>query len=139
MSDTDVRKLTTDQEWDEAVPVLRQLWGDADESFVRSWREEEHYHLFGLYDAGELVGVVGVSVQRVLHHVRHAWVHDLVVREAHRSQGYGTELLRFAEGWAEDRDCEYVALATIAGNDDALRFYEAEGYDRWGDVVEREL
>ena len=135
----EVRELTTDAEWDEAVPIIRQLWGDADEAFVRSWREEDDYHLFGGYREGELRAVAGISVQRVLHHVRHAWVHDLVVDEAHRSRGYGADLLAFVEEWAEERDCEYVALATIAGNDDALRFYEDEGYERWGNVVQREL
>jgi GNAT superfamily N-acetyltransferase len=135
----EVRELTTDAEWDEAVPVLRQLWSDADDEFVRSWREEDGYHLFGLDAGTELVGVAGVSVQRVLHHARHAWVHDLVVRETYRSEGYGADLLAFVEEWAGERDCEYVALATIAGNDDALRFYEDEGYERWGNVVQREL
>jgi hypothetical protein len=83
---TTVRELTTDAEWDAAVPLLRQLWSDADPAFVRSWREEDGYHLFGLYDGGE-----------------------------------------------------YAALANRLGNDDALRFYEDEGLERWGYVVEREL
>lgn len=174
-ADAQVRELTTDAEWDAAVPVLRQLWSDADESFVHSWREEDDYHLLGLFvggadrsgdpgdddadrgdddaddadrgdddasDAGrdeELVAVAGVSVQRVLHHARHAWVHDFVVREAARGEGHGADLLAAAEEWARDRDCEYVALAVHEGNDDVLGFYEAEGMDRWGHVVEREL
>lgn len=162
---TNIRELTTDAAWDAAVPLLRQLWEDADPAFVRSWRDEPDYHLFGLYvedgeeggvdggesrgggvdragherEAGTLVGVVGVSVQRVLHHRRHAWVHDLVVDEARRSEGFGAELLAFVECWAGERDCEYVALANHLDNDDALAFYEGEGMDRWGYVVEREL
>lgn len=145
MADARVRELTTDAEWDAAVPVLRQLWTDADESFVRAWREEADYHLLGLFvgggeDAsGDLVAVAGVSVQRVLHHARHAWIHDFVVREAVRGEGHGSDLLAATEDWARDRDCEYVALAVREGNDDALGFYEAGGMDRWGHVVEREL
>ncbi|WP_254824075.1 GNAT family N-acetyltransferase [Haloglomus halophilum] len=142
---TTVREVTTDAEWDAAVPLLRQLWSDADPEFVRSWREEDDYHLFGLFaggaptGAGMLVGVVGVSVQRVLHHRRHAWVHDLVVDEPRRSSGVGTELLAFVERWADERDCEYVALANRLDNEDALSFYEAAGMERWGYVVEQEL
>ena len=148
-----VEELTTDAEWDAAVPFLRQLWSDADEAFVRSWRDDEEYRLFGLYqerDGGTaddteprrdaaLVGVVGVSVQRVLHHARHAWIHDLVVDEPRRGEGHGGELLAFVEEWAAERDCEYVALASRAGNDAALSFYEGEGMEPWGYVVETEL
>jgi len=162
---TTVRELTTDTEWDAAVPLLGQLWSDADPAFIRSWREEDDYRLFGLYvgddgvddadgtngadgangangtsdDPDTLVGVVGVSVQRVLHHRRHAWVHDLVVDEPRRSSGVGTELLAFVERWADERDCEYVALANRLDNEDALSFYEAAGMERWGYVVEQEL
>jgi GNAT superfamily N-acetyltransferase len=140
---TTVRELTTDAEWDAAVPLLRQLWSDADPGVVRSWRDEDGYHLFGLYvrDPGPetLVGVVGVSVQRVLHHRRHAWIHDLVVDEPRRSEEFGAELLAFVERWATERGCEYVALAAHRDNGAALRFYEAAGMERWGHVVEREL
>jgi GNAT superfamily N-acetyltransferase len=140
-----VRELTTDAEWDAAVPLLCQLWTDADPEFVRSWRDEADYHLFGLCVDGDtgadpgLVGVAGVSVQRVLHHARHAWIHDLVVDETRRSRGYGTEFLDFVTDWARERDCGRVALASRLGNDDALRFYEDAGLERWDHVVERDL
>ncbi|WP_226021706.1 GNAT family N-acetyltransferase [Halomicrobium salinisoli] len=156
-----VTRLTTDAEWDAAVPILRQLWSHEDESFVRSWREEDDYRLYGYYAAedelvdgpadpdavaegepepdAELVAVAGVSVQRVLHHRRHAWIHDLVVDEAHRNRGHGAALLAWIEAWARERDCEYVALACVAGNDEALAFYEDAGLETWGRVVEREL
>lgn len=156
MATTRVRELTTDAEWDAAVPILCQLWHDADRSFVRSWREEDGYTLFGLSAPVEdangtddererppaepaLVAVAGVSIQRVLHHVRHAWIHDFVVDEPHRGAGYGTDLLEFVEGWARDRDCEAVALATRLDNADARGFYEARDMNRWGHVIETRL
>lgn len=139
MSGMGIEEVTTDEEWDRAVPVLRELWSDADESFVRSWREEEDYRLFGRYDDGTLVGVLGVSVQRVLHHARHAWVHDIVVTESRRGEGHGAALLSFVESWAGERGCEYVALANRLENEAALEFYEREGMESWGYVVETEL
>jgi GNAT superfamily N-acetyltransferase len=140
-----VEELTTDEQWDAAVPILRQLWSHEDEAFVRGFRDEDDYRPFGLYDdvdgAGEakLVAVAGISIQRVLHHHRHAWIHDLVVDEPLRGQGYGAELLAWVEEWAAGRDCEYVALANVLDNDDGLAFYEREGMDRWGYVVEKDL
>lgn len=143
-----VAELTTDEQWDAAVPVLRQLWSHEDEAFVRGFRDEDDYRAFGLYDdvdgvgerdTDELVAVAGVSIQRVLHHRRHAWIHDLVVDEPLRGQGYGTALLAWLEDWARDRDCEYVALANVLDNDEGLAFYEREGMERWGYVVEKRL
>jgi GNAT superfamily N-acetyltransferase len=152
MTETRVEELETEAEWAAALPVLRQLWTDASEEFVRSWADEEDYRLFGLFaetddpassreDDGteKLVAVAGISVQRVVHHARHAWIHDFVVDEAHRGQGFGAELLSFVESWARERDCEYVALAVVDDNDAALEFYENEGMEQWASVVEMEL
>ena len=136
---TRIEELEADAEWDDAVPILRQLWTDADPDWIRSWRDEDGYRLFGI-DADEaLVGVAGVSIQRVLHHARHAWIHDFVVDEDRRGEGHGAELLAFVEEWAREQGCEYVALALRDGNDDARRFYEREGLERWGEVIETEL
>lgn len=134
-----VEELTTDGQWDAAVPILQQLWSHEDESFVRAFRDEDGYRLFGLYDEGDLVAVAGVSIQRVLHHRRHAWIHDLVVDEPRRSEGHGAKLLAWLEEWASDRDCEYLALANVLDNDAGLAFYEDNGLERWGYVVEKEL
>lgn len=139
MTETWVTRLTTDDEWDEAVPVLQQLWTDHDESFVRSFRDEEGYHLLGRYADGTLVAVAGVSIQRVLHHVRHAWIHDFVVDEDNRRAGHGEALLSHVESWARERDCEYVALALRDGNDAGREFYETLDVEQWGAVMEKEL
>lgn len=139
MPETTVERLTTDEEWNEAVPIIRQLWSHEDEAFVRSWREEDDYELYGYHADGELVAVAGISVQRVLHHRRHAWIHDIVVDEDHRNEGLGAALLERIEQWAEDQGCEYVALANVLDNDAARDFYEDNGMETWGYVVEKEL
>ncbi|WP_227374891.1 GNAT family N-acetyltransferase [Haladaptatus halobius] len=123
MTTTGVEELTTTDDWTNAVPILRQLWTNVDESAVRSWHDEDGYRLFGLYADDELVGVAGVSIQRGLHHARHAWIHDFVVAEAHRGEGYGTTLLSEIAGWAHERECEYVALAARLENESARQFY----------------
>lgn len=133
-----ITELRTDAQWEQAIEILRQLWTDSEESFIRGWKDEDEYRLFGLYEEETLIAVVGLSVQRVLHHTKHAWIHDFVVDEAHRSEGYGTRLLSFTEEWARDRGCEYVALAGTLENEAAHRFYEDNGMDQWGYVFELE-
>lgn len=135
----DTRELTSDAERRAAVTILRQLWSERDPADVFAWTGDDDYHLFGGHVDGELVGVAGVVLTNVLHHARHAWLYDLVVDEAHRGEGYGTELVNFVEEWAAARDCERVALASPREKERTHRFYEELEYERWGYVVEREL
>ncbi len=134
-----IRELRTEAEYTQAVELLRQLWTDTEDDVIRGWADEEDYRLFGLYEDETLLAVAGCSIQRVLHHRRHAWIHDLVVDNAHRSAGYGTRLLSFVEQWAREHDCAYVALAGILDNEAAHQFYESNGMNRWGYVFEREI
>ncbi|AGN01428.1 GCN5-like N-acetyltransferase [Salinarchaeum sp. Harcht-Bsk1] len=148
----ELRELTTDAEWERAVPILRQLWSYVDEAFVRSWRDEDDYRLLGWFakatggdadargaSAESLVAVAGVYVQTVVHHERSLWIHDLVVDEAHRGEGHGEALLDALETWGETRDCDHVALVCAADNDEAAAFYEHVGMEPFGTVYEREL
>jgi GNAT superfamily N-acetyltransferase len=135
----EIRELTDERERREAVPILRQLWSDADPEEVLAWTGDDEYHLFGGFVDGELVGVAGVLVAHHLHHARHAWLYDLVVDETRREEGYGTALVEFVEGWAEEWDCEYVALASPLAKEDVHRYYENRDYEKWGYVVEKRL
>lgn len=134
-----VRELTDETERREAVPILRQLWSDADPEEVLAWTADEEYHLFGGFVEGELVGVAGVLLNQHLHHSRHAWLYDLVVNERQRTQGYGTELVEFVEKWADESGCEYVALASPLAKKETHQYYESQNYEKWGYVIEKHL
>lgn len=30
-----IQELQTEEEWEQAIPILRQLWTDAEDSFIR--------------------------------------------------------------------------------------------------------
>ena len=135
---TDVRELTTGEEVEDAVPILRQLWTDRPDEEVRGWRDEEDYHLLGVYEDGDLRGVAGLYLQVVLHHQHTAWLHDMVVDEDHRSEGYGAALLDGAKAWADEQNCDVLGLVSRVNNPDATAFYEREGMERFGYVYECE-
>ena len=137
--DMDIRELTDEADRREAVPILRQLWSDAAPEEVLAWTGSEEYHLFGRFDGETLVGVAGVLVAGHLHHVRHAWLYDLVVDEPRRDQGHGSALLEFVEEWAREHDCERVAVASPLEREAVHGYYDRRGYNRWGYVLEREL
>lgn len=86
-----IRELSTEDEWRQAFPVLRQLRPHLDEAtYLASVREmrEQGYTLFGLFCGKELAAVAGVIRLTNLYYGRHVWVYDLVTREDRRSRGY---------------------------------------------------
>lgn len=134
----DIRKLDDDERVD-AVPIIRQLWTDRDPDEVLEWTAAEGYHPFGRFDGEELIAVAGVLECELLHHAPHAWLYDLVVDEPRRGEGHGTALLEFVEGWATDRGCEYVSLASPLAKEEVHEFYGTRSYEKWGYVLETEL
>ena len=135
----EVRELETAAERREAVPILRQLWEQQPPEEVFAWTGNDEYHLFGGFLGGDLVAVAGVLERRVLHHARHAWLYDLVVDEPLRGRGHGTAVVEYVEEWADERGCEYVALASPLTKEETHRFYGKQGYETWGYVIEKEL
>lgn len=134
-----VRELTTEAERRETVPILQQLWTGKSTDEILAWTGEEDYRLFGGFVEGELVAVAGVLEANVLHHARHAWLYDLVVDEPHRGRGYGGAMVDHVEAWADERGCEYVALASPRSKDEVHRFYDRQDYEKWGYVLEKRL
>ena len=56
------------------------------------------------------------------------FVHDLVVAEAARGSGIGTQLLDAAVAWLRDRGAPRVLLWTAAPNEGAQRLFESAGF-----------
>jgi GNAT superfamily N-acetyltransferase len=82
-----------------------------------------------------VVGVVDMEYhQRLGDHRPRARVNDLVVTERVRHAGVGGALLSEAEERARKRGCFRMALVTATWREDAMAFYEREGwhgYGRW--------
>lgn len=135
----EMRELRSEDERREAVPILRQLWGNKTPKEVIEWTGEDDYYLFAGFVSDEMVAVVGILERQFLHHVQHAWIYDLVVDEPWQGHGYGASIVCHVEEWAEDRGCDYVTLACPFDNEDAHEFYEAIGYEKWGHIIEKEL
>lgn len=123
-----IEELASESELREAYPIIDQLRPVGEETFlelVADMRDESGYRLYGLRDAnGSLVAVTGLETQTNLDNGSHVWVHDLVVDEPARGNGYGSNLLSWVFDWAEERDCTCVELASGLWREDAHRFYE---------------
>ena len=59
---------------------------------------------------------------------RAAWLEDLVVSVPLRGHGIGSQLLRYAIGWARRHDIKRITLLTDFDNERAQRLYIQEGF-----------
>jgi RimJ/RimL family protein N-acetyltransferase len=80
---------------------------------------------------GEVIGNVLVSMERnaVSSHVGTL---SIVVDEAWRDVGIGTEMVRAAQTWARERGLGKMALAVFPDNERAIAVYERCGFVREG-------
>ncbi len=61
-------------------------------------------------------------------HDKHLYIDDLVVASSLRSQGFGKQLLDFAEVEARRLGCRGLRLCTGVENEGGKRFYERSGW-----------
>lgn len=123
----EIRELTGTDEWVDVFPLMSQLRDDLDEETYLEYMRRmtaDGYRLFAGEVKDEVVALAGVGIQVNMYYGRHLWVYELVTHSDHRSKGYGGDFLEFLEEWANERDCELIALSSGLQRTDAHRFYE---------------
>jgi GNAT superfamily N-acetyltransferase len=75
---------------------------------------------------------VGFTIVRIRPSVysdaNEAYLAELYVREEHRREGLGSELLEATIAHARERGCDRIELGTDEGDEDAHRLYERFGF-----------
>lgn len=130
-----IQALHTEDEILAAFPVMKQLRKHLDQKtyleLVKEAQEVDQYQMAALYDANEIVAVVGFKPMITLYYGRFVWVCDLVTATDKRSNGYGEKVLTYVEDWAKQNNYQSVALSSGLQRTDAHRFYEKKmDYDR---------
>ncbi|MCL5246425.1 GNAT family N-acetyltransferase [Cellulophaga sp. 20_2_10] len=62
------------------------------------------------------------------------YIHRLSVHPEHQGKGYAQKMMSFAESYAKESKFASVRLDTFSANKRNVRFYEARGYKRLGDI-----
>ncbi|HEY8692424.1 MAG TPA: GNAT family N-acetyltransferase [Chloroflexota bacterium] len=99
-----------------------ELFGEA---FL--WILTGEYHLGASMDDGELLGAARYTLAEGVGYLR-----ELVVRQAHRSQGIGDKLLAAFEADCRRRRCHKLFLDVAAVNVRAQDFYRRHGWEQEG-------
>jgi len=68
-----------------------------------------------------------------------AYISDLFVEKEHRRKKVGTNLLKYIEEMAMKRGSRKIRLIVWKDNENALKFYEKNGYKIVGFLLEKEL
>jgi len=96
-----------------------------------------HYPNYRLYVACENDAVVGTFALLVMHNLAHqgtpsAIVEDVVVSEAHQSQGIGRDMMQHAMALAREAGCYKLVLSSNQKRERAHAFYESLGFQQHG-------
>ncbi|MGD6941463.1 GNAT family N-acetyltransferase [Cytobacillus gottheilii] len=139
-----IRELTTQKEWQEAYPVMKQLRTHLTEEqyleLVEEAAEKEQYTLAALYVNNKVAALAGFMPMITLYNGKSIWVCDLVTDSAHRSKGYGEKLLNYVHDWANEKGFHIVSLSSGLQRKDAHRFYENKmEYDKVSYVFLKKL
>ena len=89
---------------------------------------------------GRVIGCLTTSVMRVLHRPAPVGrISMMVVDEAHRGRGIGSQLVRAAEAALAEQGCYMVEVTSHVRRTQAHPFYETLGYAKTSVRLAREL
>lgn len=102
------------------------------ERFETILREHPHYHPFGAFQDGKLVGLAGVWIATKIWCGRYLELDNIVVHPLHRSEGIGSVLIQAIEELAKQRNCNLLVLDSYTANHPSHRLYHRLGFEIWG-------
>ena len=124
------RQANTDQEIVRCFAVMLELRPHLKkESFLPLVRHmyDEGFRLAYLEKADEIVAVAGYRIYTNLVMGKNLYVDDLVTAQAHRSKGYGEEMLLWLKSVARGNGCRYLHLDSGVQRYGAHKFYFRQG------------
>ena len=127
MTMEEIRQLTTEKDWLEVFPLMKQLRPYLEEKeYIEILHEmvTEKFEMYAFYGDNQAVAITGISWRTNLYYKRHIFVYDLVTDTNERSKGYGEKLLAFVETLAKEGNADCIALESALHRLDAHRFYE---------------
>ena len=137
-----VREARSDADYHRAYPIIHQLFPHLDmQTYARPVfvARSTGYHMFVPPTGKEVVGVIGIMPNHNIHDGFVTYIEHVVVDKGHRGQGYGAQLITFAESRAMEEGCKLLELDTDIGAEDAERLYQRNGFYRSGSYFSKSI
>lgn len=137
-----IREARSDADYHVAYPIIRQLFPQLDmQTYARRVfvARATGYRMFVGEVNKQVVGVIGVIANHNLHDGFVTYIEHVVVDKKFRGNGYGSQLIKFAEDRAREEGCYLIELDTDLGATKAANLYENSGYEKSGDYYYKML
>lgn len=137
-----IREARSDADYHVAYPIIRQLFPQLDmQTYARRVfvARSTGYRMFMGEVNKQVVGVIGVIANHNLHDGFVTYIEHVVVDKKSRGNGYGSQLIQFAEDRAREEGCYLIELDTDIGASRAAKLYEDSGYKKSGDYYYKQL
>ncbi len=126
--------VQTKADLDRCYPVVNELRPHLSFNEYIAIYEEAHahdgYEIVAIEVSDQIVAVMGYRFLSDFVRGKHVYIDDLVSTEKFRSQGFGAELLTFAESVAKETECKNLRLCTGIENERGVNFYERSGWKK---------
>jgi len=80
-----------------------------------------HYFVYEINN--EIIGYIGVRI-----YDNNAEIFNFLIKDSHRSQGYGLELFNYFINYLNEYNIEKITLEVRKSNKQAMRFYLKQGF-----------
>ena len=127
---TTVHALDDPRQAADLLRILRDKLDDDEFDRRLAHAVAQGYRALAAYDDKHMVGVLGYRLTDDLCWGRTFYIDDLVVQPDHRGGGIGAKLLATAREMAA-KDCDAIRLCSGLTRENAHRFYQANGLDRF--------
>jgi ribosomal protein S18 acetylase RimI-like enzyme len=124
-------------------PVMKELRPHLEyQAFVDIYQkahEADGYEIVALEKGGQIIALMGYRFLYDYVHGKHVYIDDLVTTESARSQGAGSELLKYAESIAQKNNCKNLRLCTGIENELGKKFYERNSWNLRAVVYKKKI
>lgn len=130
-----IREARSDEDYHAAFPLIRQLFPHLDmQTYARRVfvARATGYRMFVAEIGVKVIGVIGIIPNHNIHDGFVTYIEHVVVDKEYRGQGYGGQLIQFAEQRAREEGCHLIELDTDIGNENVNEMYEHNGYKQSG-------
>jgi GNAT superfamily N-acetyltransferase len=110
-------------------PVLRK--GKPIESCIFEGDDLKDTYHFGLYDSGELIGIISLftKINSIFAEKNQAQIRGMAVLESHQKKGFGEALVKHCENFCIEKD---IKLIWFNARTAAVGFYKKLNYQTVG-------
>ena len=107
--------------------------GDQSVEFLEKTISNDDSDILVYEDNGNVVGFILLQAKTRLDFDfmipgKYCYIMDVIVTEANRNKGFGTELMNSAKDWAKEQNCSFINLDVLANNFGAIKLYEKLGF-----------